>query len=156
MTERLHFLFSLSCIGEGNGNPLSSIFARKNPMDRGAWWATVHGVTKESDTTQQLNSKQTRALKKKVCLSFAACLGNSDLFSTVAQQAIVPNTSCQIQFSVLSLDHEQPSPSGIIICSGFCYQVTWILLQTEQCLLSSYVEAPTPSVNSFEDMNFVN
>ena len=37
--------------GEGNGNPLSSIFARKNPMDRGAWWATVHGVTKESDIT---------------------------------------------------------------------------------------------------------
>ena len=34
----------------GNGNPLQhSCLA--NPMDRGAWWATVHGVTKESDTT---------------------------------------------------------------------------------------------------------
>ena len=44
--------------GEGNGNPLSSIFARKNPMDRGAWWATVHGVTKESDITQWLNNNK--------------------------------------------------------------------------------------------------
>ena len=36
--------------GEGNGNPLQ--YSRlENTMDRGAWWATVHGVTKESDTT---------------------------------------------------------------------------------------------------------
>ena len=32
--------------GEGNNNPLSSIFAWRIPMDRGAWWATVHGVAK--------------------------------------------------------------------------------------------------------------
>ena len=37
--------------GEGNGNPLQ-YSCRGNPMDRGAWWATVHGVTKESDTTE--------------------------------------------------------------------------------------------------------
>ena len=30
----------------------SIILARKNPMDRGAWWATIHRVTKESDTTE--------------------------------------------------------------------------------------------------------
>ena len=35
--------------GEGNGNPLQ-YSCLENPMDRGAWWATVHGVT-ESDTT---------------------------------------------------------------------------------------------------------
>ena len=34
----------------------SSILALENPMDRGAWQATVHGVTKESDTTEQLNN----------------------------------------------------------------------------------------------------
>ena len=34
---------------EGNGNPLQ-YFCLENPMDRGAWQATVHGVTKESDT----------------------------------------------------------------------------------------------------------
>ena len=41
--------------GEGNGNPLQ-YSCLGNPMDRGAWRATVHGVTKESDTTKQLNS----------------------------------------------------------------------------------------------------
>ena len=42
-TERLHFHFSLSCIGEGNGNPLQCS-CLENPRDRGAWWAAVHGV----------------------------------------------------------------------------------------------------------------
>ena len=42
-TERLPFHFSLSCIGEGNGNPLQCS-CLENPMDRGAWWAAVHGV----------------------------------------------------------------------------------------------------------------
>ena len=36
--------------GEGNGNPLQ-YSCLGNPMDRGAWQATVHGVTKESDMT---------------------------------------------------------------------------------------------------------
>ena len=38
--------------GEGNGSPLQ-YSCLGNPMDRGAWQATVHGVTKESDTTEQ-------------------------------------------------------------------------------------------------------
>ena len=49
-TERLHFHFSLSCIGEGNGNPLQCS-CLENPWDGGAWWAAVYGVT-ESDTTE--------------------------------------------------------------------------------------------------------
>ena len=43
MTERLHFHFSLSCIGEGNGNPLQCS-CLENPRDGGAWWAAVYGV----------------------------------------------------------------------------------------------------------------
>ena len=42
-TERLHFCFSLSCIGEGNGNPLQCS-CLENPRDRGAWWTAVPGV----------------------------------------------------------------------------------------------------------------
>jgi len=42
-TERLHFHFSLSCIGEGNGNPLQCS-CLENPRDGGAWWAVVYGV----------------------------------------------------------------------------------------------------------------
>ena len=44
-TERLHFHFSLSCIGEGNGDPLQ-YSCLENPTDRGAWWATVHGAAR--------------------------------------------------------------------------------------------------------------
>ena len=42
-TERLHLHFSLSCIGEGNGNPLQ-YSCLVNPVDRGAWWAAIYGV----------------------------------------------------------------------------------------------------------------
>ena len=42
-TEWLHFHFSLSCIGEGNGNPLQ-YSCLENPRDRGVWWAAVYGV----------------------------------------------------------------------------------------------------------------
>ena len=49
-TERLHFHFSLSCIGEGNGNPLQCS-CLGNPKDGGAWWAAIYGVT-ELDTTE--------------------------------------------------------------------------------------------------------
>ena len=42
-TEQLRFHFSLSCIGEGNGNPLQCS-CLENPRDGGAWWAAVYGV----------------------------------------------------------------------------------------------------------------
>ena len=54
-TERLHFHFSLSCIGEGNGNPLQCS-CLENPKDGRAWWAAVYGVaqsrTRLSDWTE--------------------------------------------------------------------------------------------------------
>ena len=78
MTERLHFHFSLSCIGEGNGNPLqcsclenprdeepgglqsmgslrvghdwaTSLSLFTCPRDRGAWWAPIYGVAQRHD-----------------------------------------------------------------------------------------------------------
>ena len=44
MREQLHFHFSLSCIGEGNGNPLQCS-CLENPRDGGAWWVAVNGVS---------------------------------------------------------------------------------------------------------------
>ena len=54
-TERLHFPFSLSCIGEGNGNPLQCS-CLENPRDGGAWWAAVSGVAQSQTRLKRLSS----------------------------------------------------------------------------------------------------
>ena len=54
-TERLHFDFSLSYIGEGNGNPLQCS-CLKNPRDGGAGWAAVYGVAQSRARLKQLSS----------------------------------------------------------------------------------------------------
>ena len=55
MTERLHFHFSLSCIGEGNGNPLQCS-CLENPRDGASWWAAVYGVTQSRTWLKWLSS----------------------------------------------------------------------------------------------------
>ena len=55
MTEWLHFHFSLSCIGEGNGNPLQCS-CLENPRDGGAWWAAVYGVAQSRTRQKWLSS----------------------------------------------------------------------------------------------------
>ena len=54
-TEQLPFHFSLSCIGEGNGNPLQ-YSCLENPRNRGAWWAAVYGVAQSRTLLKQLSS----------------------------------------------------------------------------------------------------
>ena len=54
-TERLHFHFSLSCLGEGNGNPLQCS-CLENPRDGGAWWAAVSGVAQSWIRLKRLSS----------------------------------------------------------------------------------------------------
>ena len=54
-TERLHFHFSLSRIGEGNGNPLQCS-CLENPRDGGAWWASVYGVAQSRTRLKWLSS----------------------------------------------------------------------------------------------------
>ena len=55
MTERLHFHFSPSCIGEGNGNPLQ-YSCLENLRDSRAWWAAVYGVAQSWTRLKQLSS----------------------------------------------------------------------------------------------------
>ena len=54
-TERVHFHFSLSCIGEGNGNPFQCS-CLENPRDGGAWWAAVYGVAQSRPRLKRLSS----------------------------------------------------------------------------------------------------
>ena len=54
-TEQLHFHFSLSCTGEGNGNPLQ-YSCLENPRDEGAWWGAVYGVAQSRTRLKRLSS----------------------------------------------------------------------------------------------------
>ena len=60
-TEQLHFHLSLSCIGEGNGNPLQCS-CLENPRDGGAWWAAVYGVVQSRTRLKRLSSSSSRTL----------------------------------------------------------------------------------------------
>ena len=62
-TERLHFLFSLSCIGEGNGNPLQCS-CLENPRDDRAWWAVVYGVAQSRTRLKRLSSSSIHSPRK--------------------------------------------------------------------------------------------
>ena len=70
MTERLHFHFSLSCIGEGNGKPLQCS-CLENPRDGGAWWAAVSGVAQSRTQLKRLSSS---SKGKAVSLSFTGVI----------------------------------------------------------------------------------
>ena len=63
-TERLHFHFSLSCIGEGNGNPLQCS-CLENPRDGGAWLAAVYGVAQSRTRLKWLSSSRSSILALK-------------------------------------------------------------------------------------------
>ena len=62
-TEQLHFHFSLSYIGEGNGN-LLQCSCLENPRDRGAWRAAVYGVSQSRTRLKQLSSSSSKLWQK--------------------------------------------------------------------------------------------
>ena len=74
MTELLHFHFSLSCIGEGNGNPLQCS-CLENPRDGGAWWAAVSGVAQSQTWLKRLSSSSSS--------SSSRCLGETHMCQKV-------------------------------------------------------------------------
>ena len=78
-TERLHFHFSYSFIGEGNGNPLQSS-CLENPRDGGAWWATVYGVAQSRTRLKRLSSSNTLLYVYTTCYLFI-CQWTFGLFS---------------------------------------------------------------------------
>ena len=70
-TERLPFHFSLSCIGEGSGNPLQCS-CLENPRDGGAWWAAIYGVA-QSRTRLKRHSSSSRFLQGNTRKSKTIC-----------------------------------------------------------------------------------
>ena len=96
-TEQLHFHFSLSCIGEGNGNPLQCS-CQENPRDRGAWWAAVYGVAQSQTRLKRLSSSSSsRPSKEKILIQSLvegegevaqSCLTLCDLWTVACQASL--------------------------------------------------------------------
>ena len=101
MTERLHFHFSLSCIGEGNGNPLQCS-CLENPREGGAWWAAVNGVAQSRTRLKRLSSSS--------CVSTVYTNFLFSVFFCLFSFAFLPN-ELSVQFSSfaqLCLTHSDP------------------------------------------------
>ena len=65
-TEHLHFHFSLSCLGEGNGNPLQCS-CLENPRNGGACWAAIYGVAQSRTRLKRLSSSSSSGLQAPTC-----------------------------------------------------------------------------------------
>ena len=77
-TEQLHFHFSLSCIGGGNGNPLQCS-CLDNPREDGAWWAAVYGVAQSRTRLKRLSSSSSRLLERKAVNNLDSILKSRDI-----------------------------------------------------------------------------
>ena len=75
MTEGLHFHFSLSCIGEGNGNPLQCS-CLENPRDGGAWGAAIYGVPQSQTRLKRLSSKSSSRINSLIVLALVVSAPN--------------------------------------------------------------------------------
>ena len=125
MTEWLHFHFSLSSIGEGNGNPLQCS-CLENPRDGGVWWAAVYGVA------------QSRTRLKWITISSSAFKNVCQLSITIFPVKVVPGfcwfSPRNITFVMLS---------GIIFlvkCTGY-----FLLLYRNRNAIVLLIFYPAPS-----------
>ena len=89
MTERLYFHFSLSCVGEGNGNPLQCS-CLENPRDGEAWWAAVYGVAQSRTRLKRLSSSSSSSI---------LLLGWCKYLITTKYSKFLPSVPCITHFS---------------------------------------------------------
>ena len=112
MTERLPFHFSLSRIGEGNGNPLQCS-CLENPRDGGAWWASVYGVVQSRTQLKQLSSSSSSS----ICVSEVIDISPGNLDSICASSSL----AFRMQYSAYKLnkqgDNIQPWHNSFPICN---------------------------------------
>ena len=97
LTAKLHFHFSLSCIGEGNGNPLQCS-CLENPRDRGAWWGAVCGVTQSWTGLKQLSSSNSNVYLCFIDYTKAFhCVGLNRLWKALKEMGIPHNLTCLLR-----------------------------------------------------------
>ena len=130
-TERLHF--SLSCIGEGNGNPLQCS-CLENPRDGGAWWAAVCGVTQSPTRLKRQQQQQQQRLPEPVKCSTTPVSSWTSDHSHVDVQSPQGAPSC-LSGPLAMPTHSFTVPAEALRCSNkleviFCFTSSrWFLRQ---------------------------
>ena len=104
MTGRLHFHFSLSCIGEGNGNPLQCS-CLENPRDRGAWWAAVYGLAQSRTQLRRLSSSSRTA----ACQTPLSSTISRNLLKFLPIESVMPSKHLVLFCPLLVLTLQPPS-----------------------------------------------
>src|SRR5574341_1327823 len=90
MTEQLHFHFSLSCAGEGNGNPLQCS-CLENPRDGGAWWAAIYGVAQSRTRLKRLSSSSSRRMRSDTGSAISEISGTNSVLPRVTRSKRASN-----------------------------------------------------------------
>ena len=128
MTEWLHFHFSLSCIGERNGNPLQCS-CLENPRDEGTCWAAVYGVAESRTRLKRLSSSSSRSNWARRHASVYDLQVNLWIYINWeyvhCQVSMVKNTTILV-FQPSSILGDAPTPVGT---PYFCkYSVTFVIV----------------------------
>ena len=122
-TEWLHFHFSLSHIGEGNGNPLQCS-CLENPRDGGAWWAAVHGVAQGLTWLKWLSSSSSSPHKNGGCFISAIITATRTISIFVCRQHRLPQ--------LISVGYGKTSTSSHKGLIEWNTQVRWFLVSLQK------------------------
>ena len=107
-TEWLHFHFSLSCTGEGNGNPLQCS-CLENPRDGGAWWPAIYGVAQSQTWLKWLSSSRSPYLDTLFFLiHYSLCRQNHLLKKCILWYLLLLKifNSLTVKIKILTIDHK--------------------------------------------------
>ena len=138
-TQWLHFHFSLSCIGEGNGNPFQCS-CLENPGDGGAWWAAVYGVAQSRIRLKWLSSSS-HHVTSCFCLSKPLCQmpkgQQQPINSSLSQVKLLPFTPRSLH------DPANTWPSAVLpfvsLADGLVYIKPSVYIYTEINIYSKYM-----------------
>ena len=147
MTERLHFDFSLLCIGEGNGNPLQCS-CLDNPREGGACWAAIYGVTQSRTRLKRLRSSSSSSL---------ISLQSQGLSRVLSSTTIQKHQFFSAQPSLWSNSHYPYMPTGkttaltiwtfidklLSLLFNMLSRFVIAFLSRSKCLLISWLQSPS-------------